>query len=167
MAKDSLDRILLALEAEETIYEKLFSLSLDKKNLIIEGKVNELDKIVQMEGNMILEISKIEDEREKAVEELAKELKLPRENITVTYICDVLKDNRCAQLREAAESIANILSQFKEANDINGKLIKQSLEYINFSINLITDSIQPHNCTYEANADEDKEKKFSLFDAKV
>lgn len=167
MAKDNLDRILFALEAEKTIYEKLLSLSLEKKDLIIEGKVNELNNIVQMEGSMILEIGKIEDEREKAVEELAKELKLSRENITVTYICDVLKDNRCIQIREVAKAIANILGQFKEVNDINGKLIKQSLEYINFSINLITDSIQPHNGIYEANADEDKEKKVSLFDAKV
>lgn len=167
MAKDNLDRILSALEVEKTIYEKLLSLSLDKKDLIIEGKVNELDHIVQMEGNMILEISKLEDEREAAVLELAKDLKLSRENLTITYICEVIKDNRCTQLREVAKSIAEILSQFKEVNDINGKLIKQSLEYINFSINLITDSIEPHNGIYEANADEDKEKKVSLFDAKV
>lgn len=167
MTKDNLDKILSTLEDEKKLYEKLLSLSLDKKDLIIEGKISELDRIVQMEGNIILEIGKLEDEREAAVEALAKELNLSRENLTVTYICDVVKDNRCSRLREVAESIAEILGQFKEVNDINGKLIKQSLEYINFSINLITDSIEPNNGIYEAKADEDKEKKVSLFDAKV
>lgn len=167
MAEDNMERILSALKNEKTIYDKLLSSSIEKKDFIIEGKLKELDRIVQIEGNLILKISKLEDEREAAVDALAKELGFPRENLTVTYICDELKDKRCGPLKEITQSIAGILSQLKEVNDINGKLIKQSLEYIDFSINLITDSLEPHNGVYEAKVHGDKEKKVSLFDAKV
>ena len=164
---DNMSRIIKTLEDLEKIYENLLSLSEEKKNLIIEGKVKELDKILQIENQLVMKISKLESEREDAITKLAQELNLPKENLTVSYVCNVVKDPRCTMLSKITKRIGNILNKLKEVNEVNGKLIEQSLEYIRFSINLITDSLETHNGVYEAKADEGKDKKASLFDAKV
>lgn len=164
---DNMEKIIYALENEEKIYQKLLSLSEEKKKFIIEGKINEIDRILQIENSLILEINKLENEREEAVIKLANEMGLPRENLTVTYVCEVVKDPRCDSLKEITHRIGDVLAKLKEVNDVNGKLIQQSLEYIKFSINLITDSLEPHDGIYEAKTHEDKDKKVSLFDAKV
>lgn len=164
---DNLDKIILCLENEKNIYEKLLSLSMEKKDAIIEGKVNELDNFIKLEGNLILEIGKLENERDSAAEDLAKALGCSREDLTISYICNEVKDIRCTQLRQIADSIGSTLSQLKEINDLNGKLIEQSLEYINFSINLISDSLEGQKVVYEGKPEESKDNNVRLFDAKI
>ena len=39
---DNMEKIIYALENEEKIYQKLLSLSEEKKKFIIEGKINEI-----------------------------------------------------------------------------------------------------------------------------
>lgn len=164
---DNIAKILHVLEKEKTIYEELLTLSQEKKNVIIAGKIQELDNFLKVEGNIILEISKLEDEREIAAEALAKQLGCSREELTISYVCDTVKDERCSKLREVANSIGETLSRLKEINDQNGKLIEQSLEYINFSMNLMADSIAGQKAVYEGKVEESKENNVRLFDAKV
>ncbi|MCQ1528590.1 flagellar protein FlgN [Lutispora saccharofermentans] len=164
---DNLDKIILCLENQKNIYEKLLSLSMEKKDAIIEGKVNELDNFIKLEGNLILEIGKLEDERDSTAEALARELGCSRENLTISYICNEVKDSRCDHLKQVAGSIGNTLNQLKEINDLNGELIEQSLEYINFSINLISDSMEGQNVIYEGKPEESKDNNVRLFDAKI
>ncbi len=160
-------KILETLEKEESAYKKLLSLSEDKKNFIIEGKVNEIDRILQMESALLSEINRLEIAREQELVKVADNLNLPRESLTMTYICEEIKDPICDSLKEATGRIGDVLFQLKEVNDVNGQLIEQSLEYINFSINLITDSLEPQDGVYEVKVQDDKDKRVRLFDAKV
>ncbi|MDD4835460.1 MAG: flagellar protein FlgN [Lutispora sp.] len=164
---DNLSKIITILENEKIIYEKLLSLSMEKKNAIIEGKIKELDSFLKLEGNLVLEISKLENERESAADNLAKELGCTREELTISYICDTIKDKRGNQLKDVADSIGQVLGKLKEVNDLNGKLIEQSLEYINFSINLVADSLDGQKVIYEGKTEGNKENNVRLFDAKV
>lgn len=164
---DNLDKIIQCLENQKNIYEKLLSLSMEKKDAIIEGKVNELDNFIKLEGNLILEIGKLENERDSTAEALARELGCSRENLTISYICNEVKDRRCTSLKKAADSIGSTLNKLKEINDLNGELIEQSLEFINFSINLISDSMEGQNIIYEGKPEGSKDNNVRLFDAKI
>lgn len=155
---DNLDKVILCLEKENSIYEKLLSISKEKKKVIIDGKIDELDSIIKMEGNLVLEISKLEDEREKTVNDLAKELGCNREELSISYLCGKLENNRAEHLKKIADSIGGTLKELKEINDLNGKLIEQSLEYVNFSINLMADVLEEQQGAFKGK---------SLFDAKV
>lgn len=164
---DNLDKVILYLEKENSIYEKLLSISKEKKDIIIDGKINELDSIIKMEGNLIMEISKLEDEREKAVNDLAKELGCNREELSISYLCNKVVDKRVAHLNKISDSIGNTLEELKEINDLNGKLIEQSLEFINFSINLVADVMEGQKVVYEGKKEANGENNVRLFDAKV
>ena len=167
MARDNMERIISTLEKENKIYRELLSLSNEKKDYILEGKVKEIDKIVQIESSLIIEISKLEKVREATVQALAEGYGLPQENLTVSYISEKIKDPRSKILAEITDSISKTLVDLKEINDTNGKLLEQSLEYINFSVNLINSSLEPQNGVYEAKTGETTGEKRSLFDAKV
>ncbi|SHI38555.1 flagellar protein FlgN [Lutispora thermophila] len=154
---DNIDKIILSLEKENNVYKELLSISKKKKDVIIDNKIDELDSIIKMEGNLVLEISKLEDEREKAVDELAKELGCDGKELSISYLCSKLEDRRVVDLKKIADNIGKTLSELKEINDLNGKLIEQSLEYVNFSINLVADIMEEQG-SFRGN---------SLFDAKV
>ena len=70
-------------------------------------------------------------------------------------------------LREETKSITDTLTKLKEVNDLNGRLIEQSLDYINFSVDLITSSLEPIDGVYEAKEGDNKKEKINLFDAKA
>ena len=98
---------------------------------------------------------------------MARELGCSRENLTISYICNEVKDKRCTSLKKVADSIGSTLNKLKEINDLNGELIEQSLEFINFSINLISDSMEGQNVIYEGKPEESKDNNVRLFDAKI
>ena len=163
----NMDKIINTMEESERIYNQLLSISIEKKDIIIDGKVKELEDILKKENFLVGQINNFEDKREEAIKSLAEELNLPREKLTLSYICKEVKDHRCHALKEITERIGATLQELKEVNDLNGKLIEQSLEYIRFSINLITDSLESQDGVYEGKAESKKDKKASLFDAKV
>ena len=164
---DNLGEIISCLEKQKSIYEELLSISRKKKQVLIDGNVEKLDSMVKREGNLIIEIGDLENKREKAVEALAKELGCSSKELTVSYVCDRVADKRVGLIRSLADSIGSILKELKELNDINGKLIEQSLEYVNFSINLVADVLEGQKVVYEANEEENKGNGVRLFDAKV
>jgi len=164
---DNLEKVIHYLEKENDIYERLLSISRQKKDVIIDGKINELDSIIKMEGNLIMEVSKLEDEREKAVDDLAKELGCKREELSISYLCSKVVDERTAHLKKIADTIGDTLKELKEINDLNGKLIEQSLEFINFSINLVADAMEGQKVVYDGKKEANGENNVRLFDAKV
>lgn len=164
---DNLGEIISCLEKQKSIYEELLSISREKKQVLIDGNVEKLDSMVKREGNLIIEIGDLENKREKAVEALAKELGCSSKELTVSYVCDRVADKRVGKIMSLADSIGNILKELKELNHINGKLIEQSLEYVNFSINLVADVLEGQKAVYEANEEENKGNGVRLFDAKV
>ncbi|MGI6585273.1 MAG: flagellar export chaperone FlgN [Lutisporaceae bacterium] len=55
------------LTSEYGYYNDLSELAKSKKNIIIEGKVAELDKIVKLEQNMIFSVGQLERKREETI----------------------------------------------------------------------------------------------------
>ena len=164
---DNLGEIIACLQKQKSIYEELLSISRKKKQVLIDGKVEQLDNMVKHEGNLIIEIGHLENRREKAVEALAKELGCSSQELTISYVCSKVIDKRVGQVKSLADSIGSILKELKEINDINGKLIEQSLDYINFSINLAADILEGQKAVYEANEEGNGKSSVRLFDAKV
>jgi flagellar biosynthesis/type III secretory pathway chaperone len=70
------------------------------------------------------------------------------------------------KLEKFKENIIAIVNELKEINEINSDLIKNSLEYINFSINLIT-SANGHRTKYNNDGKEGNVERRSLFDVKL
>jgi len=154
------------LNQENEVYDTLSKISNNKTNLIVGGKVIELETIVKIEQSLIMKISKLEDAREKIVDELCRLLGKKPEEITISGLATQLGQNESNELKACQEKMINNIKNLKNVNELNSKLIKNSLEYIDFSINMMT-SIDSVTNSYGSSGHVGDTKKRNLFDVKL
>ena len=166
MKSDLTRQLTEVLDQENDIYDTLSKISNNKTNLIVGGKVNELESIVKIEQSLIIKISKLENEREKIVEKLCSLLDKKPEEITISGLASQLGKSESDKLKACQEKMVNNITKLKNTNELNSKLIKNSLEYIDFSINMMT-SIDIASNNYGSSGNSGDSKKRNLFDVKL
>lgn len=162
----SVKQLIQALNQEYEIYKEVLEIAKKKRQIIVEGKIKDLDDITSKEQAMILSIGKLENIRQSILKNIAKELEIDEvENISqLSKHLDTKSKEEVLAIREKFDDILNTI---RDKNDLNNKLIKQSLEYIEFNKNLLT-SLENQGSTYGSSANEkDVNIKKNLFDAKI
>lgn len=163
----SVEQLILTLNKEYDIYEEVLKLAKEKRRIIIEGRVKELDGITRKEQSIIVTLGKLENIREAVVNNIIKEMEIKDDVENITSLVKYLDDEDREKVLEIKEKLVKLLDEVKKENDLNSQLIKQSLEYIEFNKNLLT-SLENQGLTYGANANEKNVKvKNNLFDMKV
>lgn len=156
------------LEKEYGYYKDMLELSKSKKDIVIQGKVAELDKIVKLEQNMIFNIGQLEKKREEEVAKLSSALNINSSQITISELSKVLRPEMKKDLENVQSMLQKTLSELKTINDANGQLIEQSLEYIDYSINLFSGTGMETGSLYEdIGKNKSKQSKKNIFDTKV
>ena len=156
------------LKKEHGYYADMLELSKSKKKIIVEGKVAELDKIVKLEQDMILNIGQLERKREEEVAKLSGRLNLKSEQVTITELAKVLQPELKKRLEDIQNKLQETFSELKSINDVNGQLIEQSLEYIDYSINIVTGAGMETGSLYgDIGKNKSKQNKKNIFDTKV
>ncbi len=161
--------IIEILNKELGYYSDLTALAKTKREVIVAGKVAELDKIVKLEQNMIFDIGQLEKKREDEVSRLCIRFGVNGQAVTLSQLTQRLSKEERRVMDVLQQRLKHVLAELKAANDLNGELIKQSLEYIDFSINMITSAGMSTSSLYEEMNGKEKttaEKK-RFFDTKV
>lgn len=138
------------------VIEEIFNLQLDmieianhKKEVLISGDIDELSKIINQEASWVKKLSKLEEERIAAVKQLLKEKKISNDNITITELINVLESpTEKKQLNELNLKLTDSIERIQQLNDLNTELIKQSLNFIENTINTITGENRQQSFTY-------------------
>lgn len=139
MIEGQAKNIIEILKKEHSYYKDLLELSNKKKSIVVEGKVAELDKIVRVEQNMIFDLGQLEKQREKELQSLCQALKLDG-RATITELSKLLPEHLAKQLGEVQNDMKETIANLQNVNNVNGELIQQSLEYIEYTVNMITSS---------------------------
>lgn len=137
MEKQFLD-ILTSMEAERDLYRELMELSTKKTNIILNKELKELENLVEREQEYIVRIGQLELEREELLEELAKAKAIEPREITLSTLMEWTEGDVRDQFQGLQRDFARIIDRQKQLNEINSKLIRTNLEYIDFAINLMT-----------------------------
>ena len=80
---------------------------------------------------------RMRNQRETLTDNLAVEKGIDRKDINVSVLSDITSEDEAAKLEGTREKFLNVLTRLDDSNKLNSTLIKHSLEYINFSINLL------------------------------
>lgn len=160
------NKIIEVINKEAALYEEMLELSKNKKDIIVNGKVAELESITKLEQSMVFKLSKLEDEREELASKLAAELGISNNKITVKVLLSKLPKTQANEMENCCKNLSSILSDLKEINSLNSKLIKNSLDYIDFSINILG-SLGPSGNNYENSGEAITSKGRNLFDIKL
>ncbi len=136
--KEKVNTLMMLLEREYAIYQKLYEISAKKTDIIVGGKVAALDDIVKVEEQLVLGVGKFEREREAMVEKLAQALQKPGQDFTLSVLIQTLDEIQAEQLAEVQQRMSDILQQLAEKNKLNMQLLQHSMDYVQFSLNLLS-----------------------------
>lgn len=162
----SMDQLIMVLTKEYEMYKDYLEIARKKKDVIISGHVKELDNITKIEQNMIVSMGKIDHIRTSIIGNLLMELKVEAVG-SLSELTELLPSQVGAKVMDIKGKLEGIIQEIKDLNELNSSLIKQSLEYIDFNMNLIM-SLETKGSTYGSKADEkDLKQRSNVFDVKI
>ncbi|OXT08735.1 flagellar biosynthesis protein FlgN [Thermoanaerobacterium thermosaccharolyticum] len=134
------------LNGEMLLYKDLLDISSKKTDVIIHGKIQELDNMTKVEGSIICRLSKLEEEREEILQQYDN-----TGEMTISELCKMLPADDAFRLRKIQLEFENILKALNDRNELNKSLLQQSIEYVNYSIGLISSNLVQDNGIYGDN----------------
>lgn len=165
MNGQKINELMDVLEREAGIYDDLLKISQNKTDIIVKGKVSELDNITKLEQTLILNMSKLEEIRESIINDLSAELGVNQSDMTISELLKYIDNSQVQKLEAYKTNLLDKIKEIKEVNELNSKLIKNSIDYINFSINVISSAPADNNYGNTGITNETKKKTF--FDVKL
>ncbi len=162
----SIKKLIDLLNKESAIYEGIMKLSKEKTDVIVKGRVTELEGITRAEQAMILQLGKLEEEREALVGVLAEQLGIKPEDITVSELEKILPKEQSKELKECSNKMTGLINNLRDSNGMNSKLIKNSLDYIDFSVNVLSNAGSSGDI-YGKSGQSSDAKKRNFFDMKL
>jgi flagellar biosynthesis/type III secretory pathway chaperone len=154
--KDELKKIL---NGELQIYKELSQITYEKTQPIIDNDTEFLDKTTMREEELILGITQWEKKRE----DLLNSWGLGKNTSMSQIISNITVEDK-KELEDIKEELSKILEEIKERNELNNVLIRDSLEYLDFNINLLANVKDPG--TYIKGSKSSNVNQ-SIFDRKV
>lgn len=152
--KEELEAIL---EKELAVLVDLKELTFKKTDLIINNKIQDLEKTIKTEESLINRMGLLEEERERLLDTWGVAVDTP--------ISDVIEKipGNSENLVDIKDKLHSVMEELYLRNRLNDDLIRENLDWIEFNINLIT-NIYPHPSYGKNNT---KSGGNSIFDRKV
>lgn len=146
-----IDALTDVLNKENEEYTKLLELAQIKTSAIVNGDVETLQGILGKEQKSIDIINKLDEERESNVKDICNVLNLTYGQIKVDQIVQMLerRPKEHDALQEAHLGLRRTLNQMMKVNENNKMLLKESMDMIDFELNLAKSTVMaPQTGTY-------------------
>ena len=137
-----IETLIDVLDKENTEYQGLLKLSEEKTTAIVNGNVERLQEILGLEQRSIDKINKLDAFRDENVGDICNVLNIPRKGIKIENIADMLsgqpKDAKA--LTDVHMKLKRTLDQLMKVNENNKMLLQESMDMIEFELNLAKNS---------------------------
>jgi flagellar biosynthesis/type III secretory pathway chaperone len=157
------DNLVELLEDQKKIYEELLGLGKLKQTELVKGSIEVLESLNKREEMLIFQIGRLEEDRFQCTNDIIKMYGL-EENTSLRELVKAAPVEIQEQLDEIQKAMTELLIQMEKINSENIELIKQSLRFIQFSLDTITQETQT---TYTADRAMKVENLTRLLDKKV
>ncbi len=165
-----IDELIDVLSLEEKEYQDLILLSREKTPVIVKGDLEKLQKITEAEQFVVGKLNKLERRRTEVAKDIAIVLGKEEDTLKVPDIIEILASQKTEQerLKEVYDKLKATLKEMVRLNDINKGLVQESLEFIEFNMNLYKGIYQePETGNYTKSASASKPVATpGVFDAK-
>lgn len=133
--------ILIAILDEMLVlYQAILTLSQEKRTILVAADGQKLEQITKQEELLILQAGKLENQRGKAISEIGAFSGLAPAEINISKLKEFADNDIAKRLEELAERFDKIFAELESINEINTKLIKQALVFVNYNINMLAQS---------------------------
>lgn len=134
-----IEDLITTLTSENEIYQELLPIAKDKTHIIVKNNLEDLQKITEEEQLLVEKITPLEHKREDVVLNIGTVLSIRKDELHITKIIEALKNQpeHQEELRKIHEKLKATVNQLVDINNHNQKLIKHSLEMLEFNMNFI------------------------------
>lgn len=150
-----IDELATILEAENTEYMKLIELSKEKTGYIVKNDVDNLRKLVEREQLVVDSVSALERRRESLTKDICAILKVEPSQLTVKSLIELLHKQKREHdlLADVHGRLRRTLDRMVKVNEQNMSLMKESIEMLDFEMNLIKGlRMAPESNNYDRSA---------------
>ncbi|WP_082233352.1 flagellar protein FlgN [Halobacillus massiliensis] len=159
----TIQKIILSLDRLKQLHTSMLSVSKEKTEAIKDNKIEQLHECLVAERKHLSAIEKLEKKRMEEVKTWALQENQTEEHPTISHILTVTEGEENRRLLEVYKSFLIVLADLKQQECLNGELTRQSLQFVNMSLDLLEPSIK--NLNYGESA-ADRPKR-SIFDSKA
>ncbi|WP_400243407.1 flagellar protein FlgN [Niallia sp. JL1B1071] len=146
-----------------SFHENLLKLSFEKKEVLIKGDTDQLRTITGKEQKLIKAIQKKDHELQLNCNGFLGSEQKQTLNDVINKVDDQTKD----VLIEIKQQLEEVLSLIRTQNDTNQQLIKQSLQFIEISIDLLNPDIDSYNYNRSESKNPYEKEGYSIFESKI
>ncbi len=132
-----IEELFSILEDEIGCYEQLLAMADNKKDVIIKGDVPSLQEITKVEQELAGHILRLEKKRKLNLEDMCLVLNKKPEQMTISLLIEVLMGEEKIQLKNINQTLLSLLTKLQEHNESTKKLLQQSIEFIDFTVNAV------------------------------
>ncbi|UPW83753.1 flagellar protein FlgN [Lysinibacillus sp. Ag94] len=137
----SIEAICSTLTKLERMHKSLLELAIKKTEIITVGNIEALDQMLKDEQAHVAAIDKLEQQRQKQVTDYLEAKGLA--STDKATVADVIEAAEQQTEKDTLSAVRNRLLQMindlRKQNDLNQKLVFQSLQFVNFTL----DALQP------------------------
>ena len=134
-----MQELITTLEKENEIYTKLIPIQEKKKKVIIVNDIKTLQEITHYEQEVIQQIGALERKRQEVIENMGMVLNRKPETLDIPALIKILdkQPEEKKRLSLVYDSLKQTVHRLVDINALNQTLIEESLEMIEFNVNLI------------------------------
>lgn len=150
-----IENIIDVLEQENEKYEALIVLSREKTPIIIQGDLPGLSAITEKEQAIVAQIQALEKQRIQITKDIANVTNQKEEDIKVENLIAMMQTRPVehGKLTAVHDKLRQTLGTMSKVNEQNRELLKNSLEMIDFEMNLLQSMRQaPETADYNRGA---------------
>ena len=166
-----IDELVNTMSQENDIYRELIPIAEEKTRVIIKNDLDALQKITEQEQLTIEKINALEKKREEVVVNIGTVLSRDPKELNMKALIKIMdkQPKEQKELSRIHDELDGNLRRLVTINDRNKELINQSLEMIEFNMNLIQSTrMAPgvNNYTRSAGESSIRQAGTGMFDAK-
>lgn len=134
------DKLVTLLGEMVSLYEAILELSRQKRDILIAVKPQDLEAVTKQEELLILQVGKLDAARGKLLQQLAAAGGVAAQELTLPKIKELAGPEAGERLDKIAAEFERIMAELAPVNKLNAELIQQALGFVNYNINLLTQS---------------------------
>ena len=126
---EQFDQLMIQIEEQKNAYQTLLDLSRQKREALIGQGEQSLDSLVEAEEKLLLYIGSLEKKRMQIASEVAKQGNMELEQLTLSTWPGLTDEDRDS-IKVMQQAFAEILGELDTLNEVNSKLLKVQLDYV-------------------------------------
>lgn len=134
-----IEELIMVLGDEEKIYAEIIPVAEKKTQIIVNNDLQSLNSITEEEQALVGKISKLEKKRQEVIRNIGIVMNKKESELNFITIIDLLngQEKEQEELRRLHDKLKRTVGDLSLINERNQMLIKQSIEMIDFDINLL------------------------------